>query len=195
MAILKKPIQHAFVGDGNSNIQNSVDWFPELPMINNEFTIYYNSNLGNLDGPIYIHLGYDNWEEIISPDPLMTYNEYSERWEYSFIVPSDLEQINFVFNDGQNNWDNNNGNDWNINIQNILSGDVNYDSTLDILDIIIIVSFILNNNEIYIEADFNNDGNINLLDIIQLVNVIMNNYYLLLWEQGVRLNPATSTLN
>ena len=76
-------------------------------MINNEFTIYYNSNLGNLDGPIYIHLGYDNWEEIISPDPLMTYNEYSERWEYSFIVPSDLEQINFVFNDGQNNWDNN----------------------------------------------------------------------------------------
>ena len=68
-----------------------------------------------------------------------------------------------------------NGNDWNINIQNILSGDVNYDSTLDILDIIIIVSFILNNNEIYIEADFNNDGNINLLDIIQLVNVIMNN--------------------
>ena len=131
--------------------------------------------MGNLDGPIYIHLGYDNWEEIISPDPLMTYNEYSERWEYSFIVPSDLEQINFVFNDGQNNWDNNNGNDWNINIQNILSGDVNYDSTLDILDIIIIVSFILNNNEIYIEADFNNDGNINLLDIIQLVNVIMNN--------------------
>ena len=104
----------------------------------------------------------------------MTYDEYSQRWEYSFIVPSNLEQINFVFNDGQNNWDNNNGNDWNINVQNILLGDVNFDNMLNILDIIIIVSFILNNNENYTEADFNNDGNIDLLDIVQLINIIIN---------------------
>ena len=87
----------------------------------------------------------------------MTYDEYSGRWEYSFIIPPNLEQINFVFNDGQNNWDNNNGNDWNLNVQNMLLGDVNFDNTLDVLDIILIVSFILNNNENLIEADFNND--------------------------------------
>ena len=173
--IKKSPIQHSFVGDGNNSIQNSVDWLPESPIINDELTIYYNSNFGNLEGPIYIHLGYNNWTEIISPDPLMTYNEYSGRWEYSFIIPSNLEQINFVFNDGQNNWDNNNGNDWNVNVQNVLLGDVNYDNTLDVLDIILIVSFILNNNENHIEADLNNDGNINLLDIVQLVNTIINN--------------------
>jgi hypothetical protein len=104
----------------------------------------------------------------------MTYDEYFGRWEYSFIIPPNLEQINFVFNDGQNNWDNNNGNDWNVNVQNMLLGDVNFDNTLDVLDIILIVSFILNNNENHIEADFNNDGNINLLDIVQLVNIIIN---------------------
>ena len=80
----------------------------------------------------------------------MTYDEYFGRWEYSFIIPPNLEQINFVFNDGQNNWDNNNGNDWNVNVQNMLLGDVNFDNTLDVLDIILIVSFILNNNENHI---------------------------------------------
>ena len=172
--IKKSPVQHTFIGDENNSIQNSVDWFPEDPTINNQFTVYYDANIGNLDTPIYIHLGYNNWTEIITPDPLMTYNQFSQKWEYSFIVPSNSEQINFVFNDGQNNWDNNNGNDWNINVQNILLGDVNFDSMLDILDLVLIVSFILDDNVSNIDADFNNDGNINLLDIVYLVNLIIN---------------------
>ena len=56
-------------------------------------------------------------------------------------------------------------------------GDVNNDDTINILDIVLIVNFILDINEpdecsSYV-SDFNNDGLINILDVIQLVNIIL----------------------
>ena len=171
--IKKSPIQHTYIGDGNINIQNTVDWYPDMPVINNVFTINYNSNLGNLNTPIFIHLGYNDWSEILSPDAPMIYNQSLDRWQYSFNVPPYVEQINFVFNNGQGSWDNNNGNDWNVNVQDILLGDVNSDNELDILDIIIVLSFILFDNQNYLDADFNDDGNIDIIDVIVLVDFVL----------------------
>ena len=58
-----------------------------------------------------------------------------------------------------------------------ITGDVNTDGSVNILDIIRIVNIILEN---YIPdmfeyqlADFNNDNNINVLDIIGIVNIIL----------------------
>ncbi len=59
-----------------------------------------------------------------------------------------------------------------------LSGDVNMDMTVNVLDIIITVNFVLGidnpSNLEYDIADVNNDNILNILDIVNLVNIILN---------------------
>ena len=59
-----------------------------------------------------------------------------------------------------------------------LVGDVNQDSNIDILDIVLIVNHVigdisLNQNQL-ISADFNGDSLIDVLDIVQIVSIILN---------------------
>ena len=55
-------------------------------------------------------------------------------------------------------------------------GDFNNDSSIDILDVIILVNYILNSDNLDLNgADINNDGSINILDIVSLVNSILDN--------------------
>ena len=66
-----------------------------------------------------------------------------------------------------------------VDTQNLLMGDVNGDSLINVVDVITIVNFILNNaeptsTEFYI-SDMNEDGQINVVDIISIVNVILGN--------------------
>jgi hypothetical protein len=59
---------------------------------------------------------------------------------------------------------------------NYLLGDLNYDNSVDILDIIILVNHILSPAAIELDgADINNDGEVNILDIVALVNIILSN--------------------
>ena len=53
-------------------------------------------------------------------------------------------------------------------------GDINQDSSIDILDVVLLVNLILNNgfNDI---ADMNSDSNIDVLDVVLLVNQILDN--------------------
>jgi len=66
-----------------------------------------------------------------------------------------------------------------IEIQEILSesgwimGDINYDQSVDILDILIIVNSIMNGEEYYFGYDINEDEIINILDIILLLDIIL----------------------
>ena len=54
----------------------------------------------------------------------------------------------------------------------IVEGDINSDNLVNILDIMILIDFIL--DDIYDEqADFNNDGVINIIDILFLVDIII----------------------
>ena len=57
-------------------------------------------------------------------------------------------------------------------------GDINQDYIINILDVVIIVNFIMNQNpsglEFYL-ADINSDNVINVQDIILLINIILNN--------------------
>ena len=55
-----------------------------------------------------------------------------------------------------------------------ISGDLNNDTVINILDIVLITNFILNNNLYDICNDINDDGVINILDIILIVNIILN---------------------
>ena len=65
------------------------------------------------------------------------------------------------------------------NCDDWLLGDVNNDTTLNILDIVTLVNFVLGADqpeECQSEAsDLNQDGGLNILDIVQLVNIILNN--------------------
>ncbi len=55
-----------------------------------------------------------------------------------------------------------------------ISGDMNDDGSLNILDIVIIANIIMDSSEYISDADVNLDGSINILDIIVLANTILN---------------------
>jgi hypothetical protein len=61
----------------------------------------------------------------------------------------------------------------------IIYGDVNLDSIINVLDIVLMVNIILDQNTSDIfslyAADMNQDGIINVLDIIELLNLILDN--------------------
>ncbi len=58
------------------------------------------------------------------------------------------------------------------------SGDVNNDGNLNVIDIVLMVNYILQNSEFTPEqietADINNDGNINVLDVVAAIDIILN---------------------
>ena len=58
-------------------------------------------------------------------------------------------------------------------------GDVNYDAIINVQDIIIIITFILNEDlhdyQDLVISDVNYDGSLNILDVIELIEIILNN--------------------
>jgi len=54
-------------------------------------------------------------------------------------------------------------------------GDANYDLTIDILDIILILEMVIFDSDIINTADYNQDNEINVMDIVQIVSVILDN--------------------
>ena len=63
-------------------------------------------------------------------------------------------------------------------IEGLLSGDINSDELLNVLDIVILVNFIVGtdspSNSEQTAADINDDNVLNVLDIVQLVNLVLN---------------------
>ena len=59
-----------------------------------------------------------------------------------------------------------------------LSGDLNGDEVIDILDVVQIINIILEyinpSIEIYCNANVNQDGFINILDVVLLINIILS---------------------
>ena len=58
------------------------------------------------------------------------------------------------------------------------AGDVNADGTINVLDVVTMVNFIMGvdpSDDEACAADFNSDGAIDVLDIVSVVNVIMGN--------------------
>ena len=57
----------------------------------------------------------------------------------------------------------------------MLQGDMNEDSLLNVLDVIIIVNMAIGNLDVDLNGDMNNDGGINILDVVILANIILAN--------------------
>jgi len=87
------------------------------PVAGTAVTIQYvaiGRNLAHAN-PVYIHLGWNHWNPVVSPDVEMTLTT-SKCWQYIVTVPANATILNFDFNDGQNTWDNNGGLNWNISV-------------------------------------------------------------------------------
>ena len=63
----------------------------------------------------------------------------------------------------------------NNHVETEMPGDVNNDGIVDVLDLVQIVNFILDQGSLEVESagDFNNDGIIDILDIIIMVNLVL----------------------
>ena len=66
-----------------------------------------------------------------------------------------------------------------FNGENIVIGDLNSDSLINVQDLVIIVNIIIGNinptsNQL-IAGDINNDGTLDVLDVVSLVNTILDN--------------------
>ncbi len=98
-----------------------------------------------------------------------------------------LENLNDLDWDGYqtvNSWFSdasiNSNNQWvyDLNFQgkisvSILLGDLNYDETLNILDVILLVNMVIQLDEPNMNGDLNDDGQLNILDIVILVQIIL----------------------
>ena len=64
-----------------------------------------------------------------------------------------------------------------ITIGNVLQGDINSDELINVLDIVMLVNFILNDDTVsdsdFNNSDLNNDNLLNVLDLVSLVNIIL----------------------
>tara|TARA_Y100000994_G_C15617143_1_gene411439 strand:- start:77 stop:1039 length:963 start_codon:yes stop_codon:yes gene_type:complete len=62
---------------------------------------------------------------------------------------------------------------WDGGISETLIGDVNNDGFLNVVDVVSIVSIILDNGDYNSSADYNSDGVVNVIDIIAIVDMII----------------------
>ncbi len=114
----RSPIQHVWIGtEGGGG--DAVTWSPENPIAGDTVSMYYDLVAGTLpDGtdPVFIHIGHSGWQDVLSPDPQMTYRGDIETWKYTYTIPATATSVDFVFTDGLGNWDNNGGADWHVSV-------------------------------------------------------------------------------
>jgi len=81
-------------------------------------TITYDPGDGVLgsSSPVYIHVGYNGWQGVVSPDPAMIAT--NGNWEYTYSSPVGTYEINCCFNDGAGTWENDNGADYGVAVSN-----------------------------------------------------------------------------
>jgi predicted alpha/beta superfamily hydrolase len=88
---------------------------------------------------VCIHLGWNHWAIVVSPDASMT--AVSNTWVYSVTIPGNATQLDCVFNNCAGTWDNNNLADWHFNATSGGAAFSNYETPLD--------AFVVQDKEIY----------------------------------------------
>ncbi len=91
---------------------------PAAPVAGSLVTIQYNPAGGPIASATNfdIHLGWNGWNPVVSPDAPMTFLSASNLWQYSVAIPNTATQLNCCFNNGSGTWDNNNTTNWNFSV-------------------------------------------------------------------------------
>ncbi|MBL6998152.1 MAG: hypothetical protein ISR75_06925 [Phycisphaerales bacterium] len=130
--ITKSPIQHVWIGDGegSSGGGGGAAVEPDPLVAGGTATVSYDGMLAGGSG-VNMHYGFNGWSSV-PPEVAMAQNPKTELWEVTVSIPTSATQFDFVFNDGNGNWDNNNGQDWHIPVEGGKPGDTwVMDGTLD----------------------------------------------------------------
>jgi len=116
--VRRSPIQHVYIGPGGG-LTERVSYSPDPPVAGQNVTIRYDAAAGPLAGAsqVYLHYGFNQWNPVVSPDPAMSYNAGTQRWEKTVFVQSSATQLDVCFNNGAGTWDNNGGRDWHVTVQ------------------------------------------------------------------------------
>ena len=150
-----------------SNLNNEI----EFKIINHTgYAQQYQYEVSNILGDVV-----DDVEGVIEIEPYGTYNisfnSNDQEIDFSTI---NLTIFPFYHSYAQKSID------YNIVsvFEDIILGDVNFDSSLDVIDIVLLVSFIIGGSEFnqdqIITSDLNEDNSIDVLDIVSLINIILN---------------------
>ena len=117
----KSPIQHVYVGAGGGSSSSGgssgpVSLSPTNPVDGNPVTVQYVAIGRALSSAsqVYLHLGWNNYAIIVSPDTAMTFNSASNWWQCTVNVTNTATSLNCTFNNGSGTWDNNGGANWNF---------------------------------------------------------------------------------
>ena len=96
----------------------SVLFNPPAPTGCDPVQIVYEPNDGVLAtaGQVKIHVGYNGWQGVLSPDPAMT--KTGSVWTYTYYPPAGSTLINCCFNNGSNIWDSNSGLNYSVAVSN-----------------------------------------------------------------------------
>ena len=111
----------------NVSLSTYVYWEPAVPSPGGTIEIFYDSEEGVLDdglASLFIHLGYNGWENTLDYEMFAQPQISDGNWfKFIYNIPDDAEIIDFVFNDGNDNWDNNGGVgiDWHISLTSFWS--------------------------------------------------------------------------
>jgi len=122
--LYKSPIQHVYVGAGSGGSSSSsgnsgpVSVSPTDPVAGNAVTVRYTATGRGLAAAsqVYLHLGWNNYTTIVTPDTAMAFNAASNWWECTVTVSNIATTMNCTFNNGAGIWDNNGGANWNFTL-------------------------------------------------------------------------------
>ena len=124
----------------------------------------------------------ENWNQISQLEPFGTYNSFWTLFSEEYPIPVGTEFIQMILMGTRYAGDDNDSyfDDLFLRIwqdQSCLGmpGDMNDDSMINILDVIILVNIILGSDNDPSMGDMNSDGSIDILDVILLVNIILGN--------------------
>ena len=154
---------------------------------------WYTNNLGNNPGTDIWNVQVSSDSGIVWEDLELT-NDSSPMWaEYRFILSNYIDltsevQFRFIASDLLNNGDTGSGGSLveaavddflleAISFGTPIVGDLNFDNDVNVLDIVLLVNFILDesmpNDDQYFAADLNGDSMLDVLDVVLLVNYIL----------------------
>ncbi|MBL4591374.1 MAG: hypothetical protein JKY96_05385 [Phycisphaerales bacterium] len=111
-------ILHVWVGNGTGGGSTSIAVSPDPVQAGQPATVFYEPAGGPLgsSGSIFLHYGFDGWASV-PPDVQMSDTNADGTFEATVSIPSSAAVFDFVFTDGNNNWDNNNGLDWHFTVE------------------------------------------------------------------------------
>jgi hypothetical protein len=86
---------------------------PDPPVNGSTLRVVYTATGGPIAGSTSINLyrGLNGWSTILSQVP-MSPTGVANQWSFDWPIPAGTRSIEFVFNNGNNVWDNNNEEDW-----------------------------------------------------------------------------------